>query len=267
MFGIFMESLVIFKLYTGLKFLFLLTLLAWGYLLVKEKDSRVRVLLVYAPVIILVLFLFPMSRKVFVAAGLDGETYYRILWTIPMGVVAVYGLCRLFEKYKKAGLMVSAALIILCGTFVYQSGYISRAENLYHIPDTVIKICDRIRPENPDARVSAVMPPELIHFVRQYDAAINMPYGREMLVERWDYYNAVYEAMEKTEVVEMEKLLEAVRADYCQYIVMHQSRQTDQDPEACGLTLVDEIDGYLIYEDPVTAQTVEGWQKYYEDEE
>lgn len=48
---------------------------------------------------------------------------------------------------------------------------------------------------------------------------------------------------------------------------MHQSRQTDQDPEACGLTLVDEIDGYLIYEDPVTAQTVEGWQKYYEDEE
>ena len=82
MFGIFMESLVIFKLYTGLKFLFLLTLLAWGYLLVKEKDSRVRVLLVYAPVIILVLFLFPMSRKVFVAAGLDGETYYRILWHI-----------------------------------------------------------------------------------------------------------------------------------------------------------------------------------------
>lgn len=267
MFGIFMESLVIFKLYTGLRFLFLITLLAWVYLLVKEKDSRVRVLLVYAPIIIVLLFLFPMSRKVFVAAGLDGETYYRILWTIPMGVIAVYGLCRLFEKYKKIGLAVSAALIVLCGSFVYQSNYISRAENLYHIPNTVIRICDRIRPENPDARVSAVMPPELIHFVRQYDVSINMPYGREMLVERWGYYNAVYEAMEKTEVVDMEKLLEAVRADYCQYIVMHQSRQTDKDPVSCGLTLVDEIDGYRIYEDPVTAQTVEGWQKYYEDEE
>lgn len=267
MFGIFMESLVIFKLYTGMKFLFLLTLLSWIYLLVKEKDSRVKILLVYGPAIIVALFLFPVSRKAFVALGLDGETYYRILWTVPMGVIAVYGFCHLFEKYKKIGLAVSAALIILCGSFVYQSDYISKAENLYHIPGTVIRICDRIRPDNPDTRVSAVMPPELIHFVRQYDASINMPYGREMLVERWGYYNAVYEAMEKTDVVDMEKLLEATRADYCRYIVMRRDRQTDKDPVSCGLTLVDEIDGYRIYEDPVTAQTVESWQKYYEDGE
>ena len=266
MFGIFMESLVIFKLYTGLKFLFGLTLLAWIYLLIREKDSRVRILLVYAPIIIVALFLFPMSRKVFVSLGLDGETYYRILWTIPMGVITVYGFCCLFEKYKKIGLAVSAALIVLCGSCVYESGYISEAENLYHIPNTVIRICDRIRPENSDARVSAVMPPELIHFVRQYDVSINMPYGREMLVERWGYYNAVYEAMEKTEVVDMEKLLEATRADYCQYIVMNQGKQTDEDPAECGLVLVDEIDGYRIYEDPDTARIVEGWQEYYGDE-
>ena len=63
MFGIFMESLVIFKLYTGLKFLLVLTLVAWVYLLVTEKDRRIRLLLVYAPLIIVVLFLFPLSRK------------------------------------------------------------------------------------------------------------------------------------------------------------------------------------------------------------
>ena len=72
MFGIFMESLVIFKLYTGLKLLLGLTLLAWIYLLVTEKDKRIRLLFVYAPLIIVVLFLFPLSRKFFVAAGLDG---------------------------------------------------------------------------------------------------------------------------------------------------------------------------------------------------
>ena len=265
MFGIFMESLVIFKLYTGLKFLLILTLFAWVYLLVTEKDRRIRLLLVYAPLIIVVLFLFPLSRKLFVAAGLDGETYYRILWTIPMGVITVFGACRIFSKYRKIGFVITSALIILCGKLVYESDYITKAENPYHIPDTVIKICDLIAPEDEDARVSAVMPTDLIHFVRQYDARINMPYGREMLVARWQYYNAVYEAMEAVEVVDMEALLEATRSEYCQYIVMEEEKETDVPPEESGLVLLAVIDGYRIYEDPVTVEIVKEWQKYYEE--
>lgn len=267
MFGIFMESFVIFKLYTGLKFLLLLTLFMWTYLLVREKDPRNRVMFVYAPLIIVALFLFPLSRKVFVAAGLDPETYYRILWTIPMGIITVYGFCRLFERHRRIGVVAAAALIGLCGSYVYQSDYISKAENSYHIPDTVIEICDLIGPESDSARVSAVMPPELIHFVRQYSARINMPYGREMLVQRWAYYNAVYEAMEGAEVVDVEKLLEATREEYCQYIVLAPGRECRQDPVSCGLALVGEVDGYRIYLDPVTQGIVDSWQEYYEDDE
>ena len=267
MFGIFMESFVILKLYTGLKLLFLLSALAWGYLLVTEKNKSIRTLLVYAPVIVVALFLFPVSRKGFVAIGLDGETYYRILWTIPLGIIFVYGICRLFEQHRRIGLLAGTVLTIVCGSYVYKGTYISKAENLYHIPDTVVKICDLIGPEDARSRVSAVMPEELIHFVRQYDASINMPYGREMLVNAWDYYNAVYEAMEKPRVVDMEELLKATREEYCQYIVMSKERETNQDPEECGLLLLEEIDGYLIYEDPVTAQIVNEWQNYYEDDE
>ena len=46
MFGIFMESLVIFKLYTGLKLLFVLTLVSFLYLLDTEKDKTIRQLFV-----------------------------------------------------------------------------------------------------------------------------------------------------------------------------------------------------------------------------
>lgn len=94
-----------------------------------------------------------------------------------------------------------------------------------------------------------------------------MPYGREMLVNQWSYYNAVYEAMEGDEVVDVEKLLETTREEYCQYIVLSPGRETKQDPLDCGLTLTDEIDGYRIYEDPVTKEVVESWLDYYEDEE
>ena len=79
MYGIFMESLVIFKLYTGLRLLFGLTLVMWLFLLITEKRKAVRLVLVWAPILTAFLFLVPICRKAFVAAGLDGETYYRIL--------------------------------------------------------------------------------------------------------------------------------------------------------------------------------------------
>lgn len=266
MFGIFMESLVIFKLYTGLKFLVLLFAAAWAYLLLTEKDKNIRLMFVYAPVLILLLFLCPISRKGFVAIGLDGETYYRVLWTIPMGLVTVYGACRLFGRHKRIGLAVTAALIIFCGDYVYDSPYISKAENLYHIPDEVITICDMIAPEKENSHVMVVVPEELVYFVRQYDADIKMPYGREMIASQWDYYNKVHYAMEETEVIVMEDLLEATREVYCQYLVFSPKRETDSDPADYGLELIGEAEGYRVYKDPVTAAVVEEWDQYYEED-
>lgn len=265
MFGIFMESFVILKLYTGLKLLFALTLAAWIYLLFAEKDKNLRVLFVYAPILIILLFLFPLSRKLFVAAGLDGETYYRILWTVPMGMITVYGACRLFCRHKRIGLVLSTVLIILCGSFVYKSSYISKAENLYHIPDTAIRICELIHPKGSDKKVqiTVVVPEELAHFIRQYDSDIRMPYGREMVASQWNYYNAVHAAMEETDVIQMDDLVEACREEYCQYIVLSTARETDKDPEALSLVLLAEIDGYRIYLDPVTEKIVEEWAANY----
>lgn len=267
MFGIFMESLVIFKLYTGMKLLIFLFAAAWLYLLFTEKDKKIRLMFVYAPVIILLLFLFPLSRKFFVAAGLDGETYYRVLWTIPMGMITAYGACSLFHRHKRIGLAVTSALVVFCGSFVYHSPYISKAENLYHLPDTVIEICDLISPENENSRITAVFPEELVHYVRQYDARINMPYGREMIASQWDYFNEVHYAMEETEIIDVEELVEATGKNYCQYIILSPTRETKQEPEEAGLVLLAEIDGYRVYEDPVTAEVVAQWEQYYEEEE
>lgn len=269
MFGIFMESLVIFKLYTGLKFLFVLTLAAFVYLLVAEKNKNIRLLFVYAPVLILALFLFPVSRKLFVAAGLDGETYYRVLWTIPMGMITAYGACKFFARHRRIGLIVTGGLIMLCGDYVYDSTYISKAENLYHIPDTVISICELIHPEDADEnlQVTVVVPEELTYFIRQYDSDIRMPYGREMVASQWDYYHPIHAAMEETEVIDLKSLVDACREEYCQYIVLSPTRKTQGDPGELGLVLLAEIDGYRVYLDPVTEEIVESWTVYYEEDE
>lgn len=264
-----MESLVIFKLYTGLKLLFVLTLAAWAYLLIREKNKNLRILFVYAPVLILLLFLFPVSRKAFVASGLDGATYYRVLWTIPMGMITAYGACKLFAGHKRTGLVITAALIMVCGSYVYKSGYISKAENLYHIPDTVIRICELIYPEDTDEniQVTVVVPEELVYFVRQYDSRIRMPYGREMIESQWDYYNEVHAAMEETDVIDLQNLVDACRKEYCQYIVLSKEREVKGDPQQLGLVFLADIDGYLVYLDPVSQETVEEWTRYYEKDE
>lgn len=256
MFGIFMESLVIFKLYTGLKWLFVLTLVSWLYLLFREKNKSIRMVLVYAPMLIFLLFLFPLTRKCFVAAGLDGETYYRVIWTIPMGILAVYGGCVFFQRFRKMGFVIMAGLIILLGNYVYQGQYISKAENLYHIPDSVVHVCDYIGNKDASEQVVALFPEEMIHFVRQYDATIQMPYGRDMLVERWNYYQPIHDMIKNHEVLPMEELLAETRKVNCQYLVFRIDQQMDLQPEECGLEEKAVMDGYVIYEDPVVTEMV-----------
>ena len=153
------------------------------------------------------------------------------------------------DSVRRGVLALIVLIIGVTGSFVYANQYMSVAENLYHIPQNVIDICDLIAPEDGEPRVRAAFPSELVHFVRQYDTDILMPYGREMVVTQWDYYNAVYEVMEKPEVIDATALLEATRQTKCHYIVLADSRKINRNLCDLGLNSVASIDGYTIYED------------------
>ncbi|SFQ08840.1 hypothetical protein SAMN04487928_11823 [Butyrivibrio proteoclasticus] len=255
MYGIFMECWVALKLYGGNGVLLLMFLAAAIYIVASEKDIKKKIVLGILPLVILAGFLFPVTKIVYVALFDDGsDTYYRILWLIPMYVVIGYGACKAVMNFKKdavrRGMLALILLIIaVTGSFVYANQYMSKAENLYHIPQNVIDICDVIAPEDGEPRVRAAFPSELVHFVRQYNTDILMPYGREMVVTQWDYYNAVYEVMEKPETIDATALLEATRQTKCRYIVLSDSRQIDQSLEELGLNVIANIDGYTVYED------------------
>jgi rRNA-processing protein FCF1 len=124
------------------------------------------------------------------------------------------------------------------------------AENFYHIPNDVIEICDRIKPDKGQPRVRAAFPSDLVHFVRQYDTNILMPYGRDMVVPQWDYYNPVYEVMEKPETIVSEDLLAATRETKCSYIILANDRKIDKDLTELGLKVLDTVGKYIIYVDP-----------------
>ncbi len=256
MYGIFMECWVSLKLFFGNPVLPIILLASAIYLVITEKDISKKIILGILPIVMLTGFLLPITKIVYVAAFDDGsDTYYRLLWLIPMYLVIGYAACKLifsFESKIRQRIAIVAALVIvvLSGSLVYLNQYMSVAENMYHIPQYVIDVCDVILPKDRTQRVRALFPSELVHFVRQYDTNILMPYGREMLAVQWDYYNAVYDAYEKPEVINAEALLEATRQAKCLYIVVRTDRKVDVSLVTMGLKLVRTVGDYLIYVDP-----------------
>ena len=89
-----MECWVALKLYGGNGVLLLMFLAAAIYIVASEKDIKKKIVLGIRPLVILAGFLFPVTKIVYVALFDDGsDTYYRILWLIPMYVVIGYGAC------------------------------------------------------------------------------------------------------------------------------------------------------------------------------
>lgn len=263
MYGIFMESVVIFQNYFGKSFLLPLFLGALVYLLITEKRKQRRALFVYMPLSLLLLFFLPLFRKVFVRLMGGGDTYYRILWLIPIGIVIAYGVvCLAAQLSEKVGswagravLPAAAVLILFGGKYVYGSQYMSPAENLYHIPQKVIDICDLMAPEEGEERIWAVFPTDLVYFVRQYDTNIQLLYGRDMVEPKWNYYEPVHEIMNHPTKIDLDALLEQTRERYCTYLVFPHNKTLSGNPEDLGLMLLDVIEGYPVYYDPLAEQS------------
>lgn len=255
MWGIFLESVVVFKNYMGfhengyLAGIYLFVLL---YLWLTEKDKKRRAIFVYAPTLLLALFFCPLFRKVFVRILEDSETYYRLLWLLQMSLVSAYGLMKLCGRHRRIGLAVICVAIVACGDYVYDSEHITKAQNAYHLPQEAVDIVDLIEPE--EGRITVLVPADLIYYVRQYSTNIELPYGREMLIARWDYHHAMYEAMEEADVIETESFVELTREYPCAYVVLKEDRETTEPLTDYGFTLYDQVGEYLIYQDQETAQ-------------
>ena len=239
--------MTIFKDYGGTGYYTILFVLALIYLGFTEEDKRVRTILVYIPAIMMVLFFLPVFYMLY--NQLDEGTYYRILWLMPMTVVIAYAGCKLIGHHVKLGVLIACIVIVISGTYVYNSPYISKAQNPYHLPQETVEICEMIRPAEGEERVWAVFPAEQVHFVRQYTTTIQMPYGRESIEASWDFEcikNPLYVLLQK-EVIPAEELSELSIEYYCNYIVLLKSMKVEGDLQEYGIELIGETENYLVY--------------------
>lgn len=239
------EVFGIFQKYMGTGLTAVLFLAAVLYLFLTEKRKERRLLFVYLPSAVLLLYFNPLFASLFVRI-VGSEIYFRMCWLLPVVLVLGYAIVQIAENHlqgrKRTCFLVLAALIVmLSGKLVYTNPLFSQAENPYHVPEAVVKICDAIKADGRE--VMAVFPKELLLYVRQYSPYVCMPYGREGFDGD---NNDFFIAMER-DVIDLEELAPFVQQKGCHYVILDAKKEIPGNPQDFSLELFLETEGYAVY--------------------
>lgn len=240
-----MNAVSLFSEYMGNGLLLIFYLAGTVYLYVTENRRIYRLVFVYLPALILLFFFNPLFYRMFYRL-LEGEIYYRILWLLPVSMGIGFTVVSIVSKLQGIRrvffIALSIVLISMGGSFMFSNPFFSKAENPYHVPQTVVELCDALRVEGREVMVA--MPMEFVNYVRQYDATICMPYGRTA-----DLYFDELGFMLEQEELEVPKIVEKARQRSCHYIVLAQSKKNHNEFLDYEYEAIRVVNGYVIYKD------------------
>jgi len=238
-------------LYNNKSFLFPLFLCALLFLWVTEKDRNLRMVLLYLVTAIGAIFLCPLYA--WIGMKIDADIYYRVLWSMPIGILVCYSVVKLMAHFKllvsKILVFILAVLVIVMnGDLVYTNSIHFRSVNAYHIPQQVIDVADALKLDN--YKPIAVLPAELLPFFRQYTADVYTPYGRNILEPAWTFQDDLYDAMEGDRTAyDVAEVARCARSHDCAFVVLSNNKQMNGSMEEQGYFLFRFVQGYFIYMD------------------
>ena len=250
-----MGALETFQKYMGSGLVLIWFLFSLVYLFFREKRKSRRILFVYVPVILLVLYFNLLFTKFFFLF-LGDEIYFRLCWLLPVVLVLAYTVLSVLQelagKKKRVFAVAACLLIVVSGKLVYSNPLFERAENIYHMPQEVVDICDAIEIEGRE--VMAAFPDEFLLYVRQYSPLVRMPYGRG------DTYDGFYRLMNREEI-DADELAGYAKEWSCHYIILPEKTVIMGSLEKYGYEKLEPIDGYVIYRDTTQNFSVQAGEK------
>lgn len=235
---------------TGLHIaLFLFSIL---YLIVAKDEKDNRKLFVGYTVVFAAIYLCPITAKIIMKYCIGELVYWRMFWLLPMIIVLAYVLAKWQGKaetrIQSIGFLAAAvAVIAITGSFVYSANNFSKAENANKLPPATIHICDIIQKDAGKEEVKVLVPNELLCSIRQYNANIKMPYGRNALKGQKLGVNQqqMYDMMTNG-VSNWDDLAYVLKDSQCNYFVYLSGLGTEE-LVANGYEKIAETDGYSIY--------------------
>lgn len=122
---------------------------------------------------------------------------------VPITVVTAYFLVVFIYRWKRDAVRILAAVlavacIAVSGERIYSSATFTKAQNEYKLPQAAIEVADVIAAAGVDWKAKAVVPNELLCYIRQYRCDIGLFYGRNaggFISEIGEDEQKVYEQM------------------------------------------------------------------------
>lgn len=180
----------------------------------------------------------------------NDRSYWRMMWMVPIIPVCVIVPGYFIEKSRKdivkvGVLMLTTAVMIFCGSFIYDEGreVFAAANNPEKLPDDVVAVGEALLEldENPtvvsDASISV--------YLRQYSAKIRSPYSRSVSYGTPSANAAIiYGHLENGSFLNLaEKML---NYDYDFLVTRNDGERGDAIQEA-GFELLNQVNSYGIY--------------------
>lgn len=145
-------------------------------------------------------FFNPIAFRVICALG-EQETYYRLLWMIPILMGVGYFCIELLElaekKYQKCLLIgIMTVLFVLNGNTVL-ANFMKLPTNIYQMDEDVIQLADAMDELSDGERVDFLSNGNVEDLIRQYNANICLYMNGThevnlMLVNEWTHYGGAY---------------------------------------------------------------------------
>lgn len=242
--------------YIGESWQYLLFLLALLYLIYSSRERESRRLFVGYTGVFFIIYLFPVTAKIIMDFCIGELVYWRMLWLLPIPVILAYVCTRIWGRMKSrtakgASLAVMALLLILSGKCVYggDTPY-QKARNLFKIPPEVCWTCDLIRQNAPqDGELKVVAPAELVCYIRQYDAGIELAYGR---TESSSKKRRQIAKQMLAKEPNFRLIAKNARKLECNFLIYPTDEGQDAEIRSLGYEYVGTVNTYNIYRDTVS---------------
>lgn len=233
--------------------LFWICLLVMAACAARKKDARVCQLL-FVCLGVLAVTVCPLTARIIMKYCIEEETYWRMLWMLPVPMVLAYVMTEgiWHVKIKKKWLRgmfvcVFAAVIVVAGAPVLSRSQFSKASGLEKLPEPVTEICqalDKASRQNPDEEKRVLAEDELVCYLRQYDGTLLMPYGRSVL--RGLKKMKLHEVLNDP-ACDYARLTKLARRQGCSYLVLYTERSYDSQVPEGTCEQEAQIGKYTIY--------------------
>lgn len=177
-----------YKMFFGMGIYQTLFIISIVYLVVKEKKKDIKQFFLGLLVIFAIIYICPVSAYVIMYYCIGVNVYWRMLWILPVTVMIAYMITKEIAsieiKWKRVLSILGVVLaFVLGGSSIYSINFSERT-NGYKLYAEVIEICDAIETDAKEKSIQdkgLIAVNELVSQIRQYDASIRMPYGRNAL--------------------------------------------------------------------------------------